>query len=69
MGVTMSDENTYELISAPYPAELSEAVSERIAEGWKVLGGPFTDGEGFYQAVIRAPDKRLRRGSSDSETA
>ena len=65
----MSEENTYELISAPYPAELSDAVSIRIAEGWKVLGGPITDGESFYQAVVRAPDKRLRRGSSDGETA
>ena len=65
----MSDENAYELISAPYPAELSDAVSIRIAEGWKVLGGPFTDGDNFYQAVVRALDKRLRRGSSEGEKA
>jgi hypothetical protein len=68
-GVTMSDENTYEMVSAPYPAELSDAVSARIAEGWKLFGAPFTNGQEFFQAVVRAApdDKRLRRTTTDGE--
>ena len=68
-GVTMSDENTYEMVSAPYPAELSDAVSARIAEGWKLFGAPFTNGQEFFQAVVRAApdDKRLRRTATDGE--
>ena len=47
------DENTYELLSAPYPAELSEAVTAKLAEGWKLVGSPFAhDGE-FFQAVYK----------------
>jgi hypothetical protein len=67
----MADERTYELISAPYPAELADAVSARLAEGWKLLGAPFTNGDEFFQAVIRAAatDKRLRRASPDGDQA
>jgi hypothetical protein len=67
----MSDEKTYDLISAPYPAELADTVSARIADGWKLLGAPFTNGEEFFQAVIRtaAGSKRLRRSSPDGEDA
>lgn len=67
----MSDDNTYELVSAPYPAELADAVSARLAEGWKLFGAPFTNGEDFFQAVVRSggEDKRLRRASPDGEPA
>lgn len=47
------DGTTYELLSAPYPAELSEAVTAKLAEGWQLVGGPFAhDGE-FFQAMVK----------------
>ncbi len=65
----MSDDNTYDLIFAPYPAELADAVSARLAEGWKLFGAPFTNGQDFFQAVVRGnpDDKRLRRTSPDGK--
>jgi hypothetical protein len=67
----MSDENTYDLISAPYPAELADTVNARIAEGWKLFGAPFTNGGEFFQAVVRSPtdDKRLRRSTAENGQA
>ena len=47
------DENTYELLSAPYPAELADAVSAKLAEGWRLVGSPFAHEGEFYQAVVK----------------
>ena len=47
------DENTYELLSAPYPAELADAVSAKLAEGWRLAGGPFACEGAFFQAVVK----------------
>jgi hypothetical protein len=67
MGVTMSQQNVFELLSAPYPAELSEAVNTKLAQGWQLFGHPFSANGEFYQAVVgRLPDdKRLRKTTAD----
>jgi len=52
LGVTMSQQNIFELLAAPYPAELSEAVNAKLAEGWQLFGHPFANGGEFYQAVV-----------------
>jgi hypothetical protein len=52
LGVTMSQQNIFELLAAPYPAELSEAVNAKLAEGWKLFGHPFAHAGEFYQAVV-----------------
>jgi hypothetical protein len=64
------EQRAYELISAPYPAELTETVNAYLAKGWQLHGPPFAHDGAFYQAVV-APaaaevDKRLRRTSSDT---
>ena len=71
LGVTMSQVNEYELLSAQYPAELSEAVNARLTEGWSLCGSPFAHAGDVYQAVVRAKpeDKRVRRASGDGKTA
>ncbi|MCG6949311.1 MAG: DUF1737 domain-containing protein [Acidobacteria bacterium] len=65
----MTQIHEYELLSATYPAELSEAVNRRLAEGWSLCGSPFASGDEVFQAVVRATkpdDKRLRRKTSDA---
>ena len=53
LGVTtMSQQNIFELLAAPYPAELSEAVNAKLDEGWKLFGHPFAHAGEFYQAVV-----------------
>ena len=52
LGVTMSQQNIFELLAAPYPAELSEAVNAKLAEGWKLFGHPFAHAGEFFQAVV-----------------
>jgi len=71
MGVTMSQQNVFELLSAPYPAELSDAVNAKLAQGWQLFGHPFSAEGDFYQAVVgRLPDdKRLRKTTGDETTA
>ena len=71
MGVIMGQQNVFELISAPYPAELSEAVNAKLAEGWQLFGHPFSAEGDFYQAVVgRLPDdKRLRKTTADDTSA
>ncbi len=71
MGVIMSQQSVFELLSAPYPAELSEAVNTKLAQGWQLFGHPFADSGEFYQAVVgRMPDdKRLRKTSADGSAA
>lgn len=66
----MEQQRAYELVSAPYPAELTETVNAYLAKGWQLFGAPFAHGDAFYQAVIArgpAPDKRLRRTTGDGE--
>ncbi len=67
----MSQVHEYELISAPYPAELSEAINLKLAEGWSLCGSPFAHAGDVYQAVVRTQpdDKRLRRASGDGKPA
>ena len=67
----MSQQNVFELISAPYPAELSEAVNAKLAQGWQLFGHPFADNGEFYQAIVgRLPDdKRLRKTTADGPPA
>ena len=69
MGVTMSQKNIFELLAAPYPAELSEAVNAKLAEGWQLFGHPFAHGGEFYQAVVGKVevDKRLGKTTEDGE--
>jgi hypothetical protein len=61
----------YQLLSAQYPAMLSDAVNAKLAEGWSLCGSPFAHGGEFFQAMVRAtPDeKRLRRSTGDAEQA
>ena len=57
----------YELMSANTASDLSNLVSSRILDGWKLFGKPFT-GEGvLYQALVvkKNPEKRLRKTTED----
>jgi hypothetical protein len=65
----MSQVHEYELLSAPYPAELSDAVNTRLAEGWSLCGSPFAHAGEVFQAVVRTKqdDKRVRRSSGDGK--
>ena len=65
----MSQVHEYELLSAPYPAELSEAINRRLAEGWSLCGNPFAHAGEVFQAVVRAKqdDKRVRRSTGDGK--
>ena len=68
----MSQIHEYELLAATYPAELSEAVTARLGEGWSLCGSPFASGDEVYQAVVRttkSDDKRLRRRTADARPA
>jgi len=67
----MGQVHEYMLLSAPYPAELSEAVNRKLAEGWSLCGSPFAHAGEVFQAVVRAQpdDKRLRRSTGDSKPA
>jgi hypothetical protein len=70
LGVMMSKVHEYELLSAQYPAELSEAVNAKLAEGWSLCGSPFAGAGEVFQAVVRTipDDKRLRRASTDTSS-
>jgi len=63
----MSQKNVFELLSAPYPAELSQAVNARLEKGWQLFGHPFSANGEFYQALVgRLPDdKRVRKTTAD----
>jgi hypothetical protein len=63
----MKNDCTYELVHSPNPTELSQAVSDRIEDGWWPLGTPFVHGERYIQAMVfdRPTDKRLRKTSGD----
>ncbi len=70
-GVIMGQQTVYELLSAPYPAELSEAVNAKLAQGWQLFGHPFADSGEFYQAIVgKLPDdKRLGKTTGDVPSA
>ena len=62
------EQKTYDLVSAPYPAELTETVNAYLAKGWQLFGAPFAHDDAFYQAVVARPadsDKRLRKTTAD----
>jgi hypothetical protein len=65
----MSQVHEYQLLSAPYPAELSDAVNRRLAEGWSLCGSPFAHAGEVFQAVVRTTqdDKRVRRSTGDGK--
>ena len=66
----MSQVHEYDLLAAPYPAELAEAVNAKLAEGWSICGSPFAYGGDVCQAVVRTvpDDKRLRRSTGDGKS-
>ena len=63
----MSQQNIFELLAAPYPAELSEAVNAKLVEGWKLFGHPFAHAGEFYQAVVGKieTDKRVGKTAAN----
>ena len=67
----MGQVHEYELLSAPYPAELSEAVNQKLEEGWSLCGSPFAHAGEVFQAMIRQKpdDKRVRRSTGDGKLA
>ena len=65
----MNQKNVFELLSAPYPAELSEAVNAKLEEGWQLFGHPFAHAGEFYQAVVGkvAEDKHPGETTEDGQ--
>jgi hypothetical protein len=58
----MSQTATCELVYSPSLDDLSDAVTNRMVEGWWPLGRPFTRSEHFIQAMVFEPrfDERNR---------
>ena len=67
----MSHHMIFELLAAPYPVELSEAVNAKLAQGWQLFGHPFAHADEFYQAVVGKveADKPLRKTTEDGGSA
>lgn len=42
----------YKIIEEEYTARLAEEVEPLMKEGWRPIGGPFFDGDGYCQALI-----------------
>ena len=51
----MSQTATCELVYSPTLNDLSDAVTDRMVEGWWPLGRPFAQGEDFIQAMVLDP--------------
>ena len=51
----MSQTATCELVFSPTLNDLSDAVTDRMVEGWWPLGRPFAHGENFIQAMVLDP--------------
>ena len=51
----MSQTATCELVYSSSLDDLSDAVTDRIIDGWWPLGRPFTRGEHFIQAMVFEP--------------
>jgi len=61
----MTNDATYELVHSSTPGALSQAVRERINQGWWPMGTPFVHGDRFIQAMVleRPGDNRPRKTS------
>ena len=59
----MSETATCELVSSSSLDDLSDAVTDRMVDGWWPLGRPYTRGEHFIQAMVFEPrfDKRHQK--------
>jgi len=53
--LNMSQTATCELVYSPSLDDLSDAVTNRMVEGWWPLGRPFWRGEHFIQAMVFEP--------------
>ena len=51
----MSQTATCELVYSSSLDDLSDAVTNRMVDGWWPLGRPFTRGEHFIQAMVFEP--------------
>jgi hypothetical protein len=51
----MSHTASCELVFSPTLNDLSDAITERMVEGWWPLGRPFAQGENFIQAMVLDP--------------
>jgi len=51
----MSQTATCELVYSPTLNDLSDAVTDRMVEGWWPLGRPFAQGKNFIQAMVLDP--------------
>ena len=61
----MSQTATCELVYSPSLDDLSDAVTNRMVEGWWPLGRPFTRGEHFIQAMVFEPRFDERQHATD----
>ena len=63
----MTQAQSFVLLAAKTTDDLSRIVNEHLADGWRLYGKPFANGDCLYQAVIlkRAGAKRLRKTSED----
>jgi hypothetical protein len=62
---TMSQTATCELVYSSSLDDLSDAVTNRMVDGWWPLGRPFTRGEHFIQAMVFEPRIDDRSGSTE----
>ncbi len=51
----MSQTATCQLVFSPTMNDLSDAVTDRMVEGWWPLGRPFAQGEKYIQAMVLDP--------------
>ena len=61
----MSQTASCELVYSSTLDDLSDAVTNRMVEGWWPLGRPFTRGEHFIQAMVFEPRFDERNLKSD----
>jgi hypothetical protein len=51
----MSQTATCKLVYSPTLNDLSDAVTDRMVDGWWPIGRPFEQGEHFIQAMVLDP--------------
>ena len=58
---------SYNLLTAKTTTDLSTLVNEHLADGWRLFGKPFANGDHLYQAVILKKEgtKHRRKASED----
>ena len=61
----MSQTATCELVRSSSLNDLSDAVTNRMVDGWWPLGRPFTRGEHFIQAMVFEPRFNKRHEKTD----